>query len=191
MTEEISVILPNYNGRELLNENLPYLFAALDGIDHEVIVVDDCSSDDSVDMLQEHYPQVKIITSEVNEGFSATCNKGVNFARKNLLCIVNTDVRFTPDYFSNAIKYFANSSLFAIKGDIINYQDNISNITNTETAPVLYYKSGFLRFNHGIKPTSSKMTGGIDKHFVLLGCCFVCDRQKMLELRGFDEIYSP
>jgi GT2 family glycosyltransferase len=107
------------------------------------------------------------------------------------LCIVNTDVRFTTDYFQNAIKHFEDTSLFAVKGDIINYQGDISNITANETAAVLYYKKGFLRFNHGIKPQNNEMTGNINEHFVLLGCCFVCDRNKALELGGFDEIYSP
>jgi GT2 family glycosyltransferase len=191
MNAEISVILPNYNGRHLLGENLPFLLEALKGIDNEVIVVDDCSSDDSVDMLQRDFPRIRVVTSKSNEGFSATCNKGIHAANKKLLCIVNTDVRFTTDYFTNAIQHFTNDNLFAIKGDIINYQNDITNITNTETAPVLYYKSGFLRFNHGILPDGSKMTGNINEHFVLLGCCFVCDRQKMLELDGYDEIFSP
>jgi len=191
MSHSISVILPNYNGSHLLKENLPYLVESLGSITNEIIVVDDCSTDNSVDMLKQKYPDIKIIASELNEGFSATCNKGIKAAVNQLLCIVNTDVRFTPDYFQNAIKYFEDTSLFAVKGDIINYQGDISNITTTETAPVLYYKKGFLRFNHGIMPQDNEMTGKINEHFVLLGCCFVCDRIKALELGGFDEIYSP
>jgi GT2 family glycosyltransferase len=191
MSHSISVILPNYNGSHLLEENLPYLVESLGNIPHEIIVVDDCSTDNSIDMLKQKYPDIKIIVSESNEGFSATCNKGINAASNELLCLVNTDVRFTADYFQNAIKYFQDSSLFAVKGDIINHQGDISNITTTETAPVLYYKKGFLRFNHGIKPQNNEMTGKINEHFVLLGCCFVCDRKKALELGGFDEIYSP
>jgi GT2 family glycosyltransferase len=191
MSYSISVILPNYNGSHLLEENLPYLVESLGNITNEIIVVDDCSTDDSIDMLKQKYPDIKIITSESNEGFSATCNKGIKAASNELLCIVNTDVRFTADYFRNAIQYFEDTGLFAVKGDIINYQGDISNITTTETAPVLYYKKGFLRFNHGIKPQNKEMTGKINEHFVLLGCCFVCDRKKALELGGFDEIYSP
>ena len=191
MSYSISVILPNYNGSHLLEENLPYLIESLGNIPNEIIVVDDCSNDNSIDMLKQKYPDIKIIASKSNEGFSATCNKGIKAAGNELLCIVNTDVRFTADYFKNAIKYFEDTSLFAVKGDIINYQGDISNITTTETAPVLYYKKGFLRFNHGIKPQDNEMTGKINEHFVLLGCCFVCDRKKALELGGFDEIYSP
>jgi len=191
MSHSISVILPNYNGSHLLEENLPYLVESLGNITNEIIVVDDCSTDNSIDMLKQKYQDIKIIASESNEGFSATCNKGIKAASNELLCIVNTDVRFTADYFLNAIKHFEDTSLFAVKGDIINYQGDISNITTTETAPVLYYKKGFLRFNHGIKPLDNEMTGKINEHFVLLGCCFVCDRKKALELGGFDEIYSP
>ena len=191
MSYSISVILPNYNGSHLLQENLPYLIESLGNIPNEIIVVDDCSTDDSIDMLKQKYPDIKTIASESNEGFSATCNKGIKAAGNELLCIVNTDVRFTADYFRNSIKYFEDTGLFAVKGDILNYQGDISNLTTTETAPVLYYKKGFLRFNHGIKPKNKEMTGKINEHFVLLGCCFVCDRKKALVLGGFDEIYSP
>ena len=191
MSHSISVILPNYNGSHLLEENLPYLIESLGNIPNEIIVVDDCSTDNSIDMLKQKYPDIKIIASESNEGFSATCNKGIKAAGNELLCIVNTDVRFTADYFRNSIKYFEDTGLFAVKGDILNYQGDISNLTTTETAPVLYYKKGFLRFNHGIKPKNKEMTGKINEHFVLLGCCFVSDRKQALELGGFDEIYSP
>ena len=80
MSHSISVILPNYNGSHLLEENLPYLIESLGNIPNEIIVVDDCSTDNSIDMLKYKYPDIKIIASESNEGFSATCNKGIKAA---------------------------------------------------------------------------------------------------------------
>ncbi len=190
----ISVILPNYNGKELLRANLPSLYRALDTADldsYEVIVVDDCSSDDSVAMLQQEYPEIRIIENEKNLGFSGTCNRGVQTAIYPLLCITNTDVTFTPEYFQNALPHFEDPALFGLKGDIINYRDSIENVFNTEATSLLYMKRGFLRFNQRIEPRPDTFTGKVGGQFVLLGCCFVCDRQKMLELNGFDEIFSP
>lgn len=189
----ISVILPNYNGRELLRHNLPSLFEALKAADtdYEVIVVDDCSSDDSVTVLQQVFPQVRIIVNEQNLGFSATCNRGVHSATYPLLCIVNTDVTFTPDYFKTALPHFVDPALFAVKGAIINYRNDFDDIINTEATSLLYYKRGFLRFNQRVEPRPETFSGKVDGQFVLLGCCFICDREKMLELRGFDEVFSP
>ncbi len=192
-TQGISVILPNYNGRQLLQRNLPSLFSSLKkaNVPHEVLVVDDCSSDDSIVMLQQEFPQIRVIRNEQNLGFSATCNRGVHSAIHPLLCIANTDVTFTPDYFKTALTHFAEPALFAVKGAIINYRNNFDDIINTESTSLLYYKRGFLRFNQRVEPNPESFTGKIGGQFVLLGCCFVCDRKKMLELGGFDEIFSP
>lgn len=191
--QAISVVLPNYNGTGLLRRNLPSLIESLNatGVDHEIIVVDDCSADDSVAMLQAEFPQVRLVINEKNLGFSATCNRGIHAAVHPLLCIVNTDVTFTPDYFQKALPHFADPAMFAVKGAIINYRNNFDDILNTESTSLLYYKRGFLRFNQRVEPKPETFTGKVGGQFVLLGCCFVCDREKMLELGGFDEIFSP
>lgn len=82
-------------------------------------------------------------------------------------------------------------ALFAVKGAIINYRNDFDDIINTESTSLLYYKRGFLRFNQRVEPNPESFTGKVGGQFVLLGCCFVCDREKMLELGGFDEIFSP
>ena len=191
MKDSISVVLPNFNGRNLLQKNLPSLITALGDFDYEIIIVDDCSSDDSVKFLKETYPEIKIICNEINLGFSATCNKGINTAKLKLLCIVNTDVTFTPDYFTNMIREFDDTSLFALKGDIINYNQSFDDVINIDRTTTLYYKRGFLRFDTSNPLTQRTILSRADSIFVALGCCFVCNREMMIKLHGFDEIYSP
>lgn len=191
MKNSISVVLPTFNGRHLLEKNIPSLLEAIDKFEHEIIVVDDCSTDDSVQFLTETYQKIKVICNEINLGFSPTCNKGIYAAKLELLCIVNTDVTFTPDYFTNMIQEFDDPSLFAVKGDIVNYRESYDDIISTDKTTLLYYKRGFLRFDTRTPLTSKTMISGNDAQFVGLGCCFVCDRKMMLQLNGFDEIYSP
>ena len=191
MKDSISVVLPNFNGRNLLQKNLPSLITALGDFDYEIIIVDDCSSDDSVKFLKETYPEIKIICNEINLGFSATCNKGINTAKLKLLCVVNTDVTFTPDYFTNMIREFEDASLFAVKGDIINYKQSFDDVINIDRTTTLYYKRGFLRFDTSNPLTQRTILSRADNIFVALGCCFVCNREMMIKLHGFDEIYSP
>jgi len=187
----ISVILPNYNGRHLLEKNIPSLLDALAGIEHEIIVIDDCSPDDSVQFLEKTYHEIKVIKSTINSGFSVTCNKGIRAAKLDLLCIVNTDVTFTPDYFTNLLPEFDNPALFAVKGDIINYDKSFDDILNIDRTTLIYYRRGFLRFDTKTPLTSRTLIADNDTQLVFLGCCFVCDRKMMLQLKGFDEIYSP
>ena len=191
MNDSISVILPNFNGRGLLEKNIPSLFEALGDIDNEIIVIDDYSSDDSVQFLKETYPVIKVIRNEINLGFSATCNKGIKAAKLNLLCVVNTDVTFTPDYFTNMIREFDDTSLFAVKGDIVNYDKSFDDVINIDRTTTLYYKRGFLRFDTRTPITNRTVMTKKNSQFVALGCCFVCNREMMLQLKGFDEIYSP
>ena len=191
MSRSISVVLPNYNGRNLLEKNIPSLLQALDGLEYEIIVVDDYSGDDSVAFLQETYPNIQVVRNKINSGFSATCNKGIKTAKLELLCVVNTDVTFTPDYFKKSIREFDDISLFAVKGNIINYASSYDDVISIDRTTLLYYKRGFLRFDTKTPLTNRKIIRGNDIQFVGLGCCFVCNRKMMLELDGFDEIYSP
>ena len=61
MTPSISIVLPNYNGRHLLEKNLPFLLEAIGTIHHEIFVIDDCSSDDSVTFLEKNYPDITVV----------------------------------------------------------------------------------------------------------------------------------
>ncbi|WP_127475597.1 glycosyltransferase family 2 protein [Sulfurivermis fontis] len=192
--KSVSVILPNFNGRHLLERNLPTIYQSLRvaGIeDFEILVIDDCSSDDSVNFLRSQYPDIIILQNSINQGFSSTCNKGIFAAKKQLLCVANTDVTFTDNYFAQAIPEFSYPAVFALKGDILNYRSDFSAIINTERTSLLYYRRGFLRFNQKIEPNPNDFLPEINHQFVLLGCCFVCDREKAVGLGGFDEIYSP
>lgn len=189
----ISVVLPNYNGRSLLAANIPSIITSLNTAkcEYEIIVVDDCSSDDSVSMLQNRFPEVIILQNEINQGFSATCNRGVFAAKLPLVCICSTDVTLEADYFLNALPHFQNQNLFALKGNIVNYTSSFDNIMNTEKTSQLFFKRGFYRFNNRVEYDFKPLTGKLHEQFVLLGCVFLCDREKMLQLKGFDEIFSP
>lgn len=193
MKQTISVILPNYNGRNLLLENIPSIVNSLENskCEYEIIVVDDYSTDDSIEVLRKEFPFVKTLVNEINHGFSYTCNKGIFNASNSVLCIVNTDVTFTEDYFKNAIKYFDDDNVFALKGNIINYKSNFNDIVSIEKTAKLFMKRGFIRFNKKIEYIPDSFTYKIGGHIVLLGCCFLCNKEKAIELGGFDEIYSP
>lgn len=187
----LTIILPNFNGESLLKSNLPSLLEAIGQYEYEIIVVDDCSEDDSVRFLEQNYPQVIIIKNSENIGFSGTCNRGINTATKNFICIANTDVTFTADYFKNAEKSFTTPDIFAVKGDIINYGESFDDVSVIERTFLLYYQHGFLRFNPNVEPEETHNSPELNTQLVLLGCCFICRREILQQLSGYDEIYSP
>ncbi len=90
MNKTITVVIPNYNGVNLLSKNLPSVLKALKNYDQEssVIVVDDGSEDASVRLLAEKFTQVKVLVHAVNRGFAEAVHTGVKEATTDLVFIL-------------------------------------------------------------------------------------------------------
>lgn len=120
----ISIIIPNYNGEDLLRKNLPKVLSAIsnykDG-EIEVIIVDDGSADDSVSSIKYFVSSIgnnkiefKILENKINLGFSSTVNKGAKEARGDILVLLNTDVVPEKDFLKPLISHFHDESVFAV-----------------------------------------------------------------------------
>ncbi len=122
--KSISVIIPNYNGRHLLQAYLPYTYEAIKkaGTIYEVIIVDDCSTDGSVEFIRAAYPQVNLVVNPENKGFSYACNRGIEIAKCELILLLNSDVKLMPDYFEHQWKFFLRWDTFGVMGRIIDME---------------------------------------------------------------------
>jgi hypothetical protein len=99
----VSAAVLNFNGRELLEVILPSLAAQSYG-DFETIVVDDCSTDDSLEYLRHNWPQVRVVgTGPVNVGVSAALNVAVRAARGEFLALLNNDIELDPRWLEELI----------------------------------------------------------------------------------------
>src|ERR1700677_2893978 len=99
MVTGISVVIPNFNGVKLFPYTIHTVLEALEnsGKPSEIIVVDDCSTDDSVAYLQQSFPQIKIILGSSNKGFSQSANTGLEAAQYDKVLLLNSDVKLTPN----------------------------------------------------------------------------------------------
>lgn len=114
---DVSVVVTCWNGRELLEKNLPKVFgASKNSKNHisEVIVVDDFSSDNSVEFLAQNFPQVKLVKQDRNYGYSVTCNTGVEKAKDELVVILNLDVVPAINFLENVLPLFKDEKVFAV-----------------------------------------------------------------------------
>jgi GT2 family glycosyltransferase len=117
----ISVVIPNYNGRDILLDTIRFAIRALETsqiIDYEVIVSDDASVDDSIEMVQNNFENVIVVQSDVNTGFSGNVNRGVFSSTKELILLLNSDVHLTEGYFNSLIPLFSNEKTFGVMGVI-------------------------------------------------------------------------
>src|SRR3990167_2922982 len=108
----ISIVIPNYNGRHLLEVNLPRVIKNAKGC--EIIVVDDASNDDSVSFLKKNYKDIKLIEKKNNSGFSSTVNLGVGNAKGELVVLLNSDAYPEKNFLDNLIGYFNDPKVFAV-----------------------------------------------------------------------------
>lgn len=88
---DISIIIANWNTCEILRNCLASIYASTRDLECEVIVIDNASSDSSVDMVKSEYPQVGIIANSENRGFAAANNQGMAIAKGRYVLLLNSD----------------------------------------------------------------------------------------------------
>ena len=91
----ISVVVPSYNRKDCVLALLADL-EQQEGVDFEIIVVDDCSPDDTVDVVRSEFPNVRLYVNEKNGGPSVTRNRGIKEARGEIIVGFDSDVT-VPD----------------------------------------------------------------------------------------------
>jgi len=189
MVDGLSVVIPNYNGVNLFPHTLPTVFKALEqsGLPHEVVLVDDCSTDDSVNWIQKHYPLIRVLVNEENKGFSFTANKGIRAAEYPLVLLLNSDVQLEPAYFRHQLKYFEQPETFGVMGRIIGWKDDI--IQDGAKYPSFHNAKIKTSRNYLLENTN-EMSQGVYTSY-LSGANALLDKNKFLELGGFNELFSP
>ncbi len=181
-----SVVIPNWNGRDLLEKFLPSVLAATSGhSDNEVIVVDNASSDGSVELLRDRFPRVRVLRQERNLGFGGGSNAGFRAARNDVVVLLNNDMRVEPDFLPYLLDPFQDPLVFSVSCQI--FFSDPTKLREETGLTEIWWKSGRLRLSHRIDP----------KVNVTFPCAYggggssAFDRKKFLELGGFDELLKP
>ncbi len=94
---ELSVIIVNWNTRDILKDCLTSVATHLGAVSHEVIVVDNASSDGSADMVCREFPTVRLLPNTENVGFARANNQAMRVARGRFFLLLNSDTLLTDD----------------------------------------------------------------------------------------------
>ncbi len=184
--EAASVVIPNWNGRDLLEKYLPPLIRAMQGNpDNEIIVVDNGSTDGSAGFVRSHFPEVRLLALPRNLGFGGGSNAGFRAAKNDIVVLLNSDMRVAEDFLAPLLDGFAEPGVFAVSCQIF-FSDPGKRREETGLTQGSW-SHGMLRVRHREDPR-------IDRLFPCFyggggSCAF--DRRKFLELGGFDELLRP
>ncbi|MBI3951767.1 MAG: glycosyltransferase family 2 protein [Acidobacteria bacterium] len=212
----MSIVIPSWNGRHLLEQFLPSVISAAhsytqsSGAEVEVIIVDDGSTDGTVDWLHTAHPQVVTVRKEKNEGFGPACNHGFARAKHSVVLLLNNDVRVEADILLHLVDHFCDPSVFAVCCKALDPQTN-----GVATAgKVGQFKSGFWRVHgnydvirdqgsgigdqrSGVRDqfpeTSNQRPATSDHYFSILasGGFSAFATEKLRQLGGFDSLLAP
>lgn len=183
MKKSVSIVIPNWNGKELLKKNLPAVITASHKLGEslrEVIIVDDGSTDGSAEWAQNAFPAVTVIALEKNVGFHRATNTGFTKSSGEIVILLNSDIEPAPDAFSPLIPHFDDPLLFGVSGRIY--------AAGKKT--FLYGNRGGV-FTRGHFSLYEKSEFDNSQNLFVCGGGGAFHRERFLALGGFDTLFYP
>jgi len=120
---EISICIVSYNVRKHLKKCLESIYTHVDNNQIEVLVVDNCSSDSSNEMIENDFPDVKLFPMTENLGFAAGANIALKAAVGKFLFLLNPDTLISKDTLTTLIKYLEENPQCGIVGPQLRNED--------------------------------------------------------------------
>jgi GT2 family glycosyltransferase len=176
--QQTTFIVPTYNQRALMDFCLPALLAEAGGW-HQVMVVDDGSTDGTAGYVQDSYPSVRVVRLPSNRGFAAAAAAGVAATSTPLFALINNDVQVRFGFLRAILPHFSHPDTFAVCARI-----EVPDGDQSETGRVAPSFSGILEPHH-VAPV------GAGPILYAGGASSVFHRARYQALGGFDGLYHP
>ena len=123
MDTKLSIIIPNFNGKQFIKLCLDSI-RKQDCSFYELIIVDNGSSDGSVEYINEYYPDLTLIENKENSGFAAAVNQGIKISSSDYVFLLNNDVELESGCVSNLLKCIEkDENIFAVSSKMVQYND--------------------------------------------------------------------
>jgi O-antigen biosynthesis protein len=184
MAATVAIVIPNYNGRALLERYLPAVTAAAAAGGARVVIADDASSDDGAAWVREHYPAVTVLAYAENLGFAGNVNRAVRDVDAEVIVLLNSDVEPEPGFMAPLIARLGRAEVFAAVPAIREGPGEVGYIR-------VRFRRGLLDF---VRPAQGDFSRAPDRPTATAYACgaaMAFPRAKFLELGGFDQLFSP
>lgn len=170
---EASVIIVSYNTAHMISDCITSVQSAA-GIEKEIIIVDNASTDQSVEMIKLRFPAVKLIINKKNMGFGAANNQALSYCHGKYLVYLNPDTTVAKDTVYNSFLYMETNQQVGLAGA------KILNPDGKRQPSVSYRYPGEKYANN----EASSLAGNIA---CVMGAFMIARKSLIDELHGFDE----
>jgi len=188
----VSIIIPNYNGGDLLYNCIDSIYKNISIKDFEIIVVDNGSTDNSINRVKSNFQNVEIISSNSNLGYSGGCNLGATHASGKYLLFLNNDTEHSNEWIEKLVYFLdSNSKIAAV-------QPKILNIHNKKLFDYAGGAGGFIdkfcfpfvqgRIFHTLEEDHNQYNNP-SRIFWASGAAFMIRSNIFKTLEGFDKVY--
>ena len=191
---DLSIIIVNYNTTDHLDKCLDSLYKFIKTVSFEVIVVDNDSSDRTIEAFTSRYSEAKFYFRKVNDGFGAGCNFGVSKSEGKKLLFINPDIEFIDSSFLKLLEFLeANPDAGACSGLLLDENNSPAYNFNSFPDYSWEFKNAFgigvdstisELLSHKNITTSDKSPFEVDWFH---GAFLLVDRNVFLTVGGFDE----
>lgn len=194
----LSVIIVNYNVKYFLEQCLCSLFAAIDSIDAEVWVVDNASTDGSIDYLKPKFPAANFIVNTVNVGFGKANNQALQICKGKYVLFLNPDTLLPEDSLNKCTTFMETNDragalgIRMIDGSGTFLPESKRSFPSPMTS--FYKLTGLSRLFPSSRIFSRYALTYLDEHQnhevdVLAGAFLLARRDVLVQLKGFDETF--
>jgi GT2 family glycosyltransferase/glycosyltransferase involved in cell wall biosynthesis/SAM-dependent methyltransferase len=185
-----SIVIVSWQGKDLLAESLPALLKALrfQGGKHEIVVVDNGSTDGTEEYLRTRFPEVRVVRNERNEYFGGGNNLGVKEAGNDIVVLLNNDMIVHEDFLGPLLRPFSEEDVFAVASQVF-----LADPTKPreETGKTRASFNGCdLDWRHDPISLGDEQEQDVPV-FWGHGGAVALDRKKFLWIGGFDRLYDP
>lgn len=187
MQKKLAVAILNWNGRNWLEQFLPGVVQFSQNAD--IYVIDNLSTDDSIEFLEKHFPTVQIVKNDKNYGFAGGYNEGLKAIKNEYSCLLNSDVEVTENWTESVLELLeSNPSISAVQPKILSYH-NRSYFEFAGAAGGLIDNLGYPYCRGRVFDDLEEDKGQYDDEaeiFWASGCCFFIRSKDFWEQNGFD-----
>jgi O-antigen biosynthesis protein len=185
-----TILIVTWDGKHLLKECLPAVLAAIkhDGGDHQIIVVDNGSTDGTVDFVRARFPQIRILALEQNYGFTEGNNRGVADVRTDIVVLLNNDMVVDREFLGPLLRGFTDPSVFAVTSQIF-FADADRRREETGKTRARFSGGLFYLWHDDVVPADEQVDT-LPVFWAGGGSCAI-DLHKYRAIGGLDGLYRP